>query len=85
MGALLEVTLIVGSTENHTSLNIKDALQIIVTLCGCFGISHRASTIFSVVSETEIAQLCLAADSGEQNKTKKKSQQKLQTKPVHIM
>lgn len=79
VGALLEVTLTAGSTESHTSLNIKDSLQIIVTLCGCFGINHRASTIFSVVSETEIAQLCLAADSGEQSKTKKK----IPTKPAN--
>lgn len=38
--------------KNHTLLRIKDALWVIVTLCGYFDISHRPSTIFSAVSET---------------------------------
>lgn len=84
VGALLEGNVTVGFTGDHSSLNIKDELPIIVTLWSYFGNNHRASP-FSVLSVKLWNNTTMSGYRQWGTKQQQKFQQKLQTKPVHIM
>lgn len=82
----MEGSLTVGSAENHAPPTVKGALQVTATLRGYFGISRGASTTLSIGRETVEQHKCVWQQTvGNKTERKKKSQQKLQTEPVHIM